>query len=51
MQAIAKVTHSQSSCCAAGATATIDLGIEDQRVVVRGVTFSGPGGPLNNPQN
>jgi hypothetical protein len=48
MQAVAKVTRSQSTCCAVGSIATIDLGIEDGRIVVGGVTFSGP---PNNDQN
>jgi len=51
MQAVAMVTRSQSSCCAVGSTATIELAVEDQRVVVRGIAFSGPGGPLINHQN
>lgn len=51
MHAIAKVTRSQSTCCVVGSTATIDLSIEDQRVVVSGVTFSGPDGPPNSNQN
>jgi len=42
MQAVATTTRSQSSCCAVGSRATIDLGIEDDRIVVKGVTFDGP---------
>ena len=42
MQAVATVTRSQSSCCPTGAQATIDLAIEDNRVVVKGVTFLAP---------
>lgn len=51
MQAVATVARSQSTCCAVGSTATIDLGIEDERVVIRGVMFIGPKGPLNSNQN
>jgi hypothetical protein len=48
MQAVATVTRSQSTCCPVGAEATIDLAIEKDRVVVRGVTFGGPEGPNSN---
>jgi hypothetical protein len=51
MQAIATVTRSQSSCCPIGSSATIDLAIENDRVVVGGVTFGGPEGPPNSNRN
>jgi hypothetical protein len=46
MQAVSKVTRSQSTCCPVGAQATIDIAIESDRVVVRAVTFGGPEGPI-----
>jgi len=51
MQAVATVARSQSSCCAAGSRAVIDLAIEDDRVAVKGVTFDGPEGPPANRTN
>ena len=51
MQAVAKVTRSQSSCCTVGSTATIDLTIEKDRIAVSGVTFGGPEGPPNGNHN
>ena len=51
MQAVATVTRSQSTCCPVGAAATIDLAIENDRVVVSGVTFGGSEGPPNGSQN
>ena len=45
MQAVATVTRSESSCCPAGDQATMDLAIEEDRVVVKGVAFDGPSGP------
>jgi hypothetical protein len=50
MQAVATVARSQSSCCTVGSRATIDLAIENDLVVVRGVSFGEPeGSPNNNP--
>ncbi len=51
MQAVATTTHSQSSCCAVGSRAVIELAIEDDRVIVRGVTFGGPEGPPTQSAN
>ena len=51
MRAAATVTRSQSTCCPIGGSATIDLAIENDRVVVRGVTFGGPAGPPHSSQN
>jgi hypothetical protein len=51
MQALATVTRSQSSCCPVGAQAAIDLAIENDRVVVSGVTFGGSEGPPNGNRN
>ncbi|HEX4191438.1 MAG TPA: hypothetical protein VHY80_00010 [Stellaceae bacterium] len=51
MQAVATVARSQSICCAVGSRATIDLAIENDRVVVRGVSFGGPEGPPNTNAN
>lgn len=51
MQAVSKVTRSQSTCCAVGSTATIDLTIEDDRIAVKGVSFDGPPGPSSNSAN
>ncbi|HXE29935.1 MAG TPA: hypothetical protein VN656_15560 [Stellaceae bacterium] len=51
MQAASKVTRSQSTCCAVGSTATIDLTIENDRVVVSGVTFGEPSGSPNDHAN
>ena len=51
MQAAATVSRSQSTCCPVGAQARIDLAIDNDRVVVSGVTFGGPEGPRNSNQN
>ncbi len=51
MQAVATVTRSQSTCCAVGSTAMIDLAIDDDRIVVNGVTFGEPQGSPNNSAN
>ena len=51
MQAVSKVTRSQSTCCAVGSTAMIDLAIENDRVVVSGITFGTPEGPPDSNQN
>jgi hypothetical protein len=45
MQAVTTTTRSRSSCCAVGSRAIIDLAIEDDRVVVKGINFDGPEGP------
>jgi hypothetical protein len=47
MQAVTTVTRSQSTCCAVGSSVTIDLAIENDRVVVRGITFGEPEVPPN----
>jgi hypothetical protein len=44
MQALGTTARSQSSCCAVGSRAVIDLAIEDDRVVIKGVTFGEPQG-------
>jgi hypothetical protein len=51
MQADATVTRSQSTCCAVGSRATIELAIEDDRIVVKGVTFGEPQGSSNDHPN
>jgi len=51
MQAVATVTRSQSTCCAVGSRATIDLAIENDRVAVKGVAFDGPSGPPSDQAN
>jgi hypothetical protein len=51
MQAVATTTRSQSSCCTVGSRAVIDLAIEDDRVVVKGITFDGPEGPPTQSTN
>jgi hypothetical protein len=51
MQAVATTARSQSSCCAVGSRAVIELAIEDDRVVVKGVTFDGPRSPSSNSAN
>jgi hypothetical protein len=51
MQAIATTVRSQSTCCAVGSTATIDLAIEDDRIVVKGVTFGAPQGSRSDHAN
>ena len=51
MQAVATTTRSRSSCCAVGSRAVIDLAIEDDRVIVKGVTFDGPEGPSTQSTN
>jgi hypothetical protein len=51
MQAVATTARSQSSCCAVGSRAVIDLAIEDDRVIVKGVTFGGPEGPPKQSTN
>ena len=51
MQAVGTVTRSQSSCCAVGSRATIDLTIEDDRIAVTGVTFGAPVGSPSDPAN
>lgn len=51
MQAVATTARSQSSCCAVGSRAVIDLAIEDDRVVVKGVNFDGPQSPSSNSAN
>jgi hypothetical protein len=51
MQAIATVARSRSTCCTVGSRATIDLAIENDRVVVRGVSFGEPEGSPNTDPN
>jgi hypothetical protein len=51
MQAVTTITRSQSTCCAVGSSATIDLAIENDRVVVHGITFGEPKGSPNSNQN
>jgi hypothetical protein len=51
MQAVGTVTRSQSTCCAVGSRATIDLTIEDDRIAVKGVTFGEPEGSPNDQAN
>jgi uncharacterized protein YecT (DUF1311 family) len=51
MQAVAKVTRSQSTCCAVGGTATIDLTIEGDRIAVSGITFGEPSGSPSDRSN
>jgi hypothetical protein len=47
MQAVTKVTRSQSTCCPVGSVATIDLTIADDRIAVSGITFGEPKGSPN----
>ena len=51
MQAVGTTARSQSSCCAVGSRAIIDLGIEDDRVVIKGVTFGEAQASPGNSQN
>ena len=51
MQAVATVARSQSTCCAVGSRATIDLAIENDRVVVRGIGFGEPEASPNTNSN
>lgn len=51
MQAVGTTARSQSSCCAVGGRAVIDLAIDDDRVVIKGVVFGEAQASPGNSQN